>query len=158
MFTITDIRDIAIQIERNGEEAYRKAARAAGDPELAKMFDWMADEEASHRLWFESIVSEKILSEDELLLEEMGRQLLQQMVADQTFSLEQSQLEDTTDFIHMLDQSAQFEQDTIDFYDFLKAIIDDPRTKEQLSSIIEEERAHKDKLAELSLFRSHAEQ
>jgi len=88
----------------------------------------------------------------------MGRQLLQQMVADQTFSLEQSQLEDTTDFIHMLDQSAQFEQDTIDFYDFLKAIIDDPRTKEQLSSIIEEERAHKDKLAELSLFRSHAEQ
>ena len=129
MFTITDIRDIAIQIERNGEEAYRKAARAAGDPELAKMFDWMADEEASHRLWFESIVSEKILSEDELLLEEMGRQLLQQMVADQTFSLEQSQLEDTTDFIHMLDQSAQFEQDTIDFYDFFESYYRRPPDK-----------------------------
>ena len=85
MFTIADIRDIAIQIEKNGEKSYREAARKAADPEIAEIFNWMADEEKRHAQWFETIESEAELTEEQQELEKMGRRLLQEMVEGQTF-------------------------------------------------------------------------
>ena len=65
MFTLTDIRNIAVQIEQNGEETYRRAARQTSDPELAQMLNWLADEEKRHGKLFASIVIEKTLTAEE---------------------------------------------------------------------------------------------
>ena len=45
MFTVADIREIAVQIEKNGEAAYRAAAQLISDSAVSEIFTWMAEEE-----------------------------------------------------------------------------------------------------------------
>jgi rubrerythrin len=61
MFTIADIRHIAIQIEKNGEETYRKAASEATDPDIGQILGKMADDEKRHAQWFENNEKWKLL-------------------------------------------------------------------------------------------------
>ena len=149
MFTIADIRDIAVQIEHNGEKTYRQASRQATVPEVAEMFSWMADEEKRHGQWFEKINSEVPLTAEQSELEEMGRQLLQEMVSGQTFSLEQGELGKVISFKEMVVQSKTFEQDTILFYEFLKGLLEDDESCKQIDKIIAEEQKHFEWLQEL---------
>ena len=74
MFTMADIREIAVQIERNGEDAYRKAAESVSDSALSEIFKWMAEEEKVHRAFFSTIESSEPISEEQRELEVMGRQ------------------------------------------------------------------------------------
>jgi len=149
MFTLNDIRNIAIQIEHNGEQIYRSAGRRAHDPQLAYMFNWMADEEMHHAQWFKAlqVPSQKSLEHDEI--ETMGRSLLQEMVKDQTFSLEDQQLQSITDISGLLALSLEFEHDTILFYEMLRAFIEATETIEQLNLIIAEEHGHVQQLERL---------
>ncbi|MBE0583911.1 MAG: ferritin family protein [Desulfofustis sp.] len=150
MFTIDDIREIAVQIEKNGEQAYRRAAAGAKQPEISALFTRMADDELRHAEWFKSIRSDRPLSEDERELEQMGRRLLQEMVAGQTFSLDQQDLQQVGDLAESLEQSLVFEQDTVLFYEFLQGMIDDAEVKTQLAAIIAEERRHIEQITDLA--------
>lgn len=149
MFTIADIRDIAIQIEKNGEAAYRRAGEEAEDPALAEMFLFMADEEKRHRQWFESITGNTPLSKEEQAVEEMGRQLLKEMIAGQTFTMDEASLRAVDSFRAMVQQAQVFEKDTVLFYEFLKGLIDDTQAARELDRIIEEEQKHYAQLAEM---------
>ena len=150
MYTIEDICQIAIQIEHNGEQTYRSAASRSTDPDLAKMLNWMADEEHRHGKWFESFPIEvKAVPEEFLEMEEMGRSLLKEMVEDKTFSLDGDRLDSATDVIEVLTQSLDFEKDTILFYDMLKAFVEEEGSVAQLERIIEEERGHVNVLQKL---------
>ena len=149
MFTIADIRDIAIQIEINGEKTYRQASRDAKDPQIAELFNWMADEERRHAQWFESIAVDKPLTEEQIELEKMGRALLKEMIAGQTFSMDEEELKTVTSFKEMVSQSKSFEKDTILFYEFLKGVLDDKQVEIEIDKIIAEEQAHYEKLKEL---------
>lgn len=149
MFRVVDIRGIAVQIEMNGEAAYRQAAAAATDQAIAGIFAWMADEERRHGQWFASIEVAEPLSVEQMELEQMGRQLLQEMVADQTFSLDSSLLIRTSEFSEALEQSKQFELDTITFYEFLLNLISDDQTRLELEKIIGEEQRHIRQLDEM---------
>ena len=55
MFTLSEIIDLAVRIETNGQKAYRKAQGQVTDPALASMLGWLADEEAEHEKWFPSL-------------------------------------------------------------------------------------------------------
>lgn len=149
MFTIADIRDIAIQIEHNGEKAYRQASMETDDPEIAEVFSWMADEERRHGQWFAAIESDKELTEEQQALEEMGRGLLREMIADQTFSMDSKELQKVKTFKEMIHQSKSFEKDTILFYEFLKGVLDDEDACKQIDLIIAEEQNHYNRLAEM---------
>lgn len=149
MFTVADIREIAVQIERNGEAAYRQAAQMQSDPAVSAIFTWMAEEEKRHGQWFSLIGSDEPLSEEQQEVEKMGRKLLQQMVADQTFSLDRDMLLNTPDFDGALAQAQTFEQDTILFYEFLSSLVEDEGARRQLHTIIEEEKRHIEQLAEI---------
>lgn len=143
MFTIDDIRDIAVQIERNGEATYRSAGEKATDAEWAGLLEWMADEEHRHAKWFENLAAkDRIVLPEHRDMEAMGRSLLQEMVKNQTFSLNGEQLETADNVEELLTQSMDFEQDTILFYDMLKSFINDKQTAAQLDMIIDEERGH----------------
>jgi rubrerythrin len=72
----------------------------------------------------------------------MGRELLQDIVRSQTFSLQGRQLAEADDLEELIAQSIEFEQDTIDFYEFLASFLDDPRAVEQMRRIIDQEREH----------------
>lgn len=149
MFTLADIRNIAVQIEQNGAATYRQAAECAANPELAQMFSWMADEERRHGELFATIIPEKTLSDEQAELEAMGRALLQDIVRSQTFSLQQQNLEQAASLEELLAQSIEFEQDTIQFYEFLAAFLENEEALGQLHNIIAQERKHVQQLVEL---------
>jgi rubrerythrin len=142
MFTLDDIRNIAIQIERNGGQAYRSAAKHADDPQLRHMFDWMADEERRHEQWFEALKVPARATSTHDEIETMGRSLLQEMMKNKTFSLEGTRLYTVADISGLLALSMEFESDTIIFYEMLRAFIEDADTIEQLNVIIAEEQGH----------------
>jgi len=142
MFSLMDARNIAVQIEQNGEETYRRAAGQARDPELARIFSWMADEEKNHGVLFTTIIPDRTPTTEQAELEAMGRSLLQDIVRNQTFSLEQQRLGKATSLEDLLLQSIEFETDTIGFYEFLAGFLDDPEAIIQLNGIIEQERGH----------------
>ncbi len=142
MFTRNDIRNIAIQIESNGEQVYRSAAKNADDPRFANMFAWMADEEMRHGQWFKALQIPARKSPAHKEIETMGRSLLQEMMKNQTFSLEDAQLQSVTDISGLLVLSLEFENDTILFYEMLRAFIEEAETIEQLNAIITEEQGH----------------
>lgn len=149
MFTVADIRNIAIQIEKNGEETYRRAGELAEDPILSQTLFWMADEEARHAKWFDNIQSEKPLTQEQQEMEQIGRMLLQDMIKGNSFLLDVEDLKKAETVKDVLIQSKAFEEDTILFYEFLLGFMDDEETITQLNRIIEEEKNHIKKLIEL---------
>lgn len=142
MFTLSDIRNIAVQIEQNGEETYRRAANQVSVPELARVLNWMADEEKHHGELFAAIIANKTLTAEQAELETMGRSLLQDIVRGQTFSLEQQRLGQAINLNDLINQSIEFETDTIGFYEFLAGFFDDAEAVAQLNGIIEQEKGH----------------
>ena len=87
MFTIADIRNIAVQIEKNGEETYRKASFASKNLEIAQLLAAMAEDEKRHGEWMASITSNKPLTEEQREMEAVGRALLQDMIKGNAFLL-----------------------------------------------------------------------
>ena len=149
MFTLSDVRNIAVQIEKNGEETYRRVAAQVKDLELAQLFTWMAEEEKRHGELFAAMIDDRQFTAEQAELEAVGRSLLQDIVRSQTFSLEEEQLKRTTNLEALLAQSVAFENDTIDFYEFLAGFLDDPKAIQQLATIIEQEREHVRHLEEM---------
>lgn len=149
MFRLTDIINIAVQIEKNGEQSYREAAEKATDPEIKETLLWMAEEEKRHRKWFESIEDNRDVSSDHPDLEEMGKSLLQDMIANETFSLEKEQLNQAENLQELFAQAKNFEEDTALFYEFIKGLLDDIEASSKIDMIIAEERSHAEKLEEM---------
>ncbi len=146
MFSTTDICNIAIQIEKNGEETYLKASKVTKDPQIAEILTWMAKEEAHHAKWFEKLSTEITVTEEEQKINEMGRDLLQNMVKGNSFLMQQDELEKCETIESVIDRSIEFEQDTILFFEFLLDLLDEEQTAQQLKKIIAEEHNHIDKL------------
>ena len=149
MFTIADMKNIAIQIERNGEQSYRRASESVSDQQIASVFLQMAEDEKRHRLWFESIKQDRELTEEQRNMEEVGKSLLQEMVRDKTFSLTKGELDAVETMEEVVSKSKGFEEDTILFYEMLSGFIDDEQAMRQLKEIIAEERRHVEELLRL---------
>ena len=142
MFTIGDIRNIAIQIEKNGEQTYRNASKAARNPQVAKMLARMAEEEKHHAKWFTNLQSSKKLTPEQQEIESMGRTLLQDMIRGNKFLLDENELQNAKNVEEVVAKSKTFELDTILFYEFLIGFLDDKEAIAQMKKIIEEERNH----------------
>jgi rubrerythrin len=149
MFTIGDIKNIAIQIEQNGEESYRAASQISKDPKITEILLWMAEEEKRHANWFANLQSSKPLTSEQKEIEAMGKALLQDMIRGNNFLLDQEGLNSAQTVQEVIDISRSFEEDTILFYEFLLGFMDDDETSAQLKTIIEEEKGHIRKLTEI---------
>lgn len=142
MFTFGDIKNIAIQIERNGEASYLNASKVSTDPKITEMLLWMAEQERKHANWFETIQATKPLTQEQKEMEAVGQTLLQDMVKGNDFLLDEKNLEQSGSVKEVLDISISFEEDTILFYNFLLDFLDDDEDREQLQKIIAEEQSH----------------
>ncbi len=143
MFTIADIYNIAIQIERNGEREYKKAAEKTDDPELSRLYSWMSTEEKAHAEWFARMLREKpVESSSRRELDEMGREMLQKIISDSSFPVDEKELQEITDPLEAVDFARFQEQETIDLYEFLSSLIEDEEVRADLRLIIEEEQEH----------------
>ncbi|MBW2096165.1 MAG: ferritin family protein [Deltaproteobacteria bacterium] len=148
MFTVGEIIDLAIRIEKNGEKIYRKAGGEVSDPSLASLLEWLADEELAHEKWFVQLGEEVEPNVEVPRLEEMGKEILRGVLGDQAFSIKEVDFSRMEDINDLLSLSLEFEKDTILFYEMLSEFIDDAETIRQLGRIIEEEHRHVEILEE----------
>jgi rubrerythrin len=146
LFSIKEILDLAVQIEKNGEATYRAAAQSITHPVLVPLLEWMADEEARHAVWFAEKARAAADTFRTPVLEELNQGLLTELVAGQSFSLEEVDFSRMQTVAQLLAASVAFEEDTVLFYEMLKPLIEDPATLEQLEAIIAEENRHMEKL------------
>ncbi len=149
MFTMRDLRTIAVQIERNGEKLYRLASGLVQDPEAARLLEWLADEEAEHAKWFEHLPVSDTVEEGFAQLQALGSQLMQDALDQKTFGLDIDRLLEAGKWAEILEMAIEMEKETITFYQLLHAFVEQEDALEQLEAIIEEENRHVSKLTAL---------
>ena len=77
MFTLEEIIDLAIQIEKNGEKIYRRAQQEVSNPSLSSMLNWLADDEGKHEKWFIQFKEKVEGTLKDPRLDDMGSSILQ---------------------------------------------------------------------------------
>lgn len=142
MFTVTEILDLAIQLETNGEGVYRDAAPKAGRKETAAMLGWMADEESRHLEFFRKLRREAAAKDANPVMEELKRDVFADILDKRSFSLEDRDLGRMETSEEVLRTALEFERDTVLFYEILEPFLVDEEARSQLRSIIEEEHRH----------------
>jgi len=142
MFTAGEILGMAVQIEENGQRFYRQASENAPRLELRELWQWLAEEEARHKNIFLNIKSSLSEAHDYHLSAQMGEDILQGLVKDRGFSLEEVQFSSIHDEQELIQIGLGLEEDSIQFYEILLSFIDDPETLEHVNKILSEERQH----------------
>ena len=142
MFTMDDLFEIAIKMEKNGEAVYMDAIKKVTDKELAATLAWMAEEEASHGRWFADKKNRLSLEINEANLKEMVPRVLQDMMGEKTLSLSEVNFNEVTTVSQLLDIFIGFEKDTIQFYELLEIFIEEETVLDGLKKIISEEKKH----------------
>ncbi len=148
MFAFSEVIDMAVQLEKNGEQVYLTALDHIDDTGLKQLLEWMAGEERLHSKWFEALKGAAVILDENESLAEMNEALIQDYLGDQAFSLKEvdfSLIKDSNELIRIF---IEFEKDTILFYNILISFVPDESTKEKICRIISEEETHLKKLNE----------
>lgn len=142
VFSISEILDLAIRIEENGEYFYRKALEKIEDPLLTAMLQRVADDEVLHRERFIKMKQSYGAQGIESLLCKLSGGLLQETLGDRGFSLDETDFAALPDERSILQVAIGFEEDSITFYEMIGGFVEDVETLRHLNSIIEEEKRH----------------
>jgi len=142
MFSIREIIDMAIQLEKNAETFYRAAVAKMSTPSLEPVLICLANEERDHSQWFEKLrrVAQEAKAGGQG--EEISSEALRSLVGDQKFSLAEVDLANIESVKELIELAVEHEKDTIIFYQMLQSFIDDPETIKELDEIIAEEEQH----------------
>ena len=155
MFTLQEIYDLAIQIEKNGEDFFREAEKKTSKPTLKSLFLWLAEQEVKHSKWFmQKKASSKVESEP-LAMDEITGNMLKDILGDQRFSLGEVEIDRLKTVEDLLSVAMEFEEDTIIFFRMVRSLLDDDDSMKGLDEIIEEETNHIQMLRD---FRDEGEQ
>jgi rubrerythrin len=142
MFSAVDIIDMALQLEKNGEDRYRAAISQNPSHELKQLLDWMANEESKHAQWFAGLKTQIEQDREMFDIQKMHPETLRDIIGNQSFSLDDVKFSAVCGQDELIRMFIEFENDTILFYNMLKAFITDPGISAQLDDIILEEQAH----------------
>ena len=142
MFSIREIIDMAIQLEKNAETFYREALARVSTPILEPVLVCLADEERDHAQWFERL--QRVLQEAKAGggKGEISGAALRSLVGDQKFSLDEVDLSKIDSVQELIELAVEHEKDTIIFYQMLQSFIDDPETNKELDKVIAQEEQH----------------
>ena len=149
MFSATEILDMAIKLEKNGEAVYRGAIEKVSNPELITLLEWMADEEVKHANWFAELKLKLDQKSVNLFMEKMSRELFNDLLGDKNFSLRDVDFSSVSEIDDLIAIVIEFEKDSVRFYQVLEPFLEDPVSLEGLRKIIEEENCHIKQLQEL---------
>jgi rubrerythrin len=148
LFSANELLDVAIKLENNGEAVYRNAISKVVKPELIAMLEWMADEEVKHANFFSKLKLELETNLANPFIEEMSRELFDDLLGDKNFSLKDvdfSLIENSEELIAIF---IELQKDSVIFYKALEPFVEDPIARRHLKKIIEEENRHIQNLQE----------
>jgi rubrerythrin len=141
-FNINDVFEMAEQMEKNGEEFYRKMAERTDDHELQDMLHHLADMEVMHAKLFAAMRGE--LSEMEKGAgafdpDDEAAQYLKTIV-DSEVSFEHDFKSGS--LVDILESAIESEKDTVIFYLGIKEAVPSRLGKNKIDQIISEEMLH----------------
>jgi rubrerythrin len=149
LFSFSEVIDMAVQIEKNGEQTYLAALAHIDDAGVKGLLEWMAEEERLHAKCFTELKETVGVIDDNESLQEMNETLVRDYLGGQSFSLKEVNFSIITDSNELIRIFIEFEKDTILFYDILISFVPDESAKEKIRLIIAEEETHVEKLKEL---------
>jgi len=151
MFSIREIIDMAIKLEKNAEIFYREAVEEISTPSLEPVLTCLADQEQEHAQWFEKL--KRVVGEGEgsMDTEELSGTALGNLVGDQKFSLGEVDLSEIENVDKLIELAIEHEEDTIIFYRMLKSFLEAPEIQKELDNIIAEENRHIEMLKQCGL-------
>ena len=151
MFSRREILEIAVRMEKNGENEYRKAINAVSDRALISLLEWMADEERAHADFFSRLIDQLEPFSKSPFVEEMDAGFLKELIGGSSLSLKEVDFAKVESAGELLSIFMDFEEDSILFYQMLLPMIDDSDTLAEVERIVAEEKSHirklKDKMA-----------
>jgi rubrerythrin len=148
MFSASEIFNLAVQIEENGERFYRKAIAQVSDQAFREMLSCLANEEAAHRDCFLEMKKSAPKSGSEDWAEQVSGAMLKNSMQDHLFSLDEVDLTSDTDLNTLLATALELEQDSVMFYEIIASFVTKPDILKQLNAIIAEEQKHIETLTE----------
>ena len=125
MFSTSEILDLAVRIEKNGEAVYRQAADKLSNPELVSLLTWKADEEVKHAEWFSELKSRVVMASDNPFLEQMSHELFNDLLGEKNFSHKDVDFERVQNVDELMVIFIEFEKDSVLFYEVLEPFIED---------------------------------
>ena len=151
MFTLAEVYDLGVRIEKNGEKFYRDALNQAWSKPIADMLRLLAEEEVKHVDFFVKRMDALKQQRETPFLDEMGTSMLKDILGNQTFSLKEADVSKMKSVEELVALAIEFEKDTILFYEMVGSFITDDDARRELKEIIEEEERH------VRLFESYGE-
>jgi rubrerythrin len=151
MFTLAEVYDLGIRIEKNGERFYRDAMKQAWSAPIADMLKLLADEEVKHVDFFVKRMDAVKQRRENPFLDEMSISMLKDILGNQTFSLKEADVSKIRSVDELVALAVEFEKDTILFYEMVDSFMTDGEPRRELKAIIEEEERH------VRLFESYGE-
>jgi len=142
MFTLAEVYDLGIRIEKNGEKFYRDALEQTWSKPIADMLRLLAEEEVKHVDFFVKRMDGLKEKRENPFLDEMGSSMLKDILGNQTFSLKDRDVSKIRSVEELVALAIEFEKDTILFYEMVGSFITDEKARGELEEIIEEEERH----------------
>jgi len=150
IFKASEIYQLAIRIEENGEKFYRKMAEKLENANMKKVFTYLADEEVKHKKTFEDMVSKVEKYEPPESYPGEYFAYLRAYADNIIFSQEklEEEMSKIKGAISAIDFAIQQELDSILYYLEMKNLVLGSQ-RSLIDGIIEEERRHFVKLSGL---------
>lgn len=142
MFSLVEVYDLGIRIEKNGEKFYRDALKQAWSGPIADMLKQLAEEEVKHVEFFAKRMDAVKQKRENPFLDEMGTEMLKDILGNQTFSLKDTDVSKIRNVDELVALAIEFEKDTILFYEMVASFMTDGEARRELKEIIEEEERH----------------
>ena len=147
-FNADEVFEMGMDVEKNGEAYYNKAAELADDPEVKKVFEYLAGEENTHWETFKQMRDElggETTSPTVIDSEGVNNLYLEALVKSRLFSdvrEAEKVAEEATDPISALNVALTFEKDTILFFSSMKALTREDFGAKKIDMLIVEEQKH----------------
>ncbi len=148
-FTLSDILEIAIELEKNGREFYEKAMNFVSDDRSRQLLEYLSQEEESHFHAFTRMKEETLdRAEGETQAPPGMESFIRESMAGKMLSWdERDDIDSSTPFHELMASALEFEEDTILFYRFMREMVGSDWEKSQIDRIIQEEQRHVERLS-----------
>jgi rubrerythrin len=153
MFSVTEIYDMAITLEKNGRRFYEEALSRVTDTEVKKLITFLRDQEVEHLEVFTKLKNQHLSKNPQRRAAPPGMEdFVQDIMSGRLFSWEDHPLiSEDTPFQSILEAALEFEKDGLAFFQFMKEALDSPEDLAEMEQILEQEHDHVEKLKNLRL-------
>ncbi len=147
IFNAGEVFEIAEQIERNGQNFYRKAVEVVKDPEIQEFLESLAAMEDNHEILFNKIKKEIMeLPENEFPdMDDQLTQYLQSFADGKVFDTSEApdqKINDNSSINDIFELAIDFERNSVIYFTLIKETVPKNLGRDKIDILIKEEIKH----------------